>query len=69
MDWAATNNSKVVNWSDRATPTSPSQAGGNGVVLEYLIQLAKTLKIEPWFTLLAQSTDDCVRHAVMVRDR
>ena len=26
-----------------------------------LIQLANTLKIEPWFTLPAQTTDDYVR--------
>ncbi|MCY7393177.1 MAG: hypothetical protein LH647_17290, partial [Leptolyngbyaceae cyanobacterium CAN_BIN12] len=70
MDWAATNNSKLVNWSDRATPTIPSQASGNGVALEHLIQLANTLKIDPWFTLPAQASDDYMRQfAVMVRDR
>ncbi len=70
MDWAATNNSKLVNWSDRATPSSPSQASEKGVALEHLIQLANTLKIDPWFTLPAQASDDYVRQfAVMVRDR
>ncbi|PZV15148.1 MAG: hypothetical protein DCF22_07805 [Leptolyngbya sp.] len=70
MDWAATNNSKLVNWSDRATPSSPSQASGKGVALEHLIQLANTLKVDPWFTLPAQASDDYVRQfAVMVRDR
>ncbi|MBM0742478.1 hypothetical protein JOY44_12770 [Phormidium sp. CLA17] len=70
MDWAATNNSKIVNWSDRATPNSASQASGKGVALEHLIQLANTLKIDPWFTLPAQASDDYVRNfAVMVRDR
>ena len=70
MDWGATNNSKLVNWSDRATPTSASQASGKGVALEHLIQLANTLKIDPWFTLPAQANDDYVRNfAVMVRDR
>jgi hypothetical protein len=70
MDWGATNNSKLVNWSDRTTPTSPSQASGNGVALEHLIQLANTLKIDPWFTLPAEASDDYVRQfAMMVRDR
>ncbi len=70
MDWGATNNSKLVHWSDRATPSSPSQASGKGVALEHLIQLANTLKIDPWFTLPAQASDDYVRQfAVMVRDR
>jgi hypothetical protein len=70
MDWGATNNSKLVNWSDRTTPNSASQASGKGVALEHLIQLANTLKIDPWFTLPAQASDDYVRQfAVMVRDR
>jgi hypothetical protein len=70
MDWGATNHSKLVNWSDRTTPASPSQASGNGVALEHLIQLANTLKIDPWFTLPAQASDDYMRQfAVMVRDR
>lgn len=70
MDWGATNNSKLVNWGDRTTPTSATQSSGNGVALEHLIQLANTLKIDPWFTLPAQASDDYVRNfAVMVRDR
>ena len=70
MDWEATNNSTLANWSDRATLTSATQATSKGVALEYLIQLANTLKIDPWFTLPAQANDDYVRNfATMVRDR
>ncbi len=70
MDWMATNNSDVVNWSDRNTPTSARQSGGKGVALEYIIQLANTLKIDPWFTIPAKASDDYVRQfATMVRDR
>ena len=70
MDWMATNNSEVVNWRDRATPTSVRQSGGKGVALEHLIQLANTLKIDPWFTIPAKASDDYVRQfATLVRDR
>lgn len=70
MDWMATNNSEVVNWTDRNTPNSIRQSGSKGVALEHLIQLANTLKIDPWFTLPAKASDDYVRQfATMVRDR
>lgn len=70
MDWMATNHSEVVNWSDRTTLNSARQAGAKGVALEYLIQLANTLKIDPWFTIPAKASDDYVRQfATMVRDR
>ncbi len=70
MDWEATNNSTLASWSDRATTTSATQGTSKGVALEYLIQLANTLKIDPWFTLPAQADDDYVKNfATMVRDR
>ncbi|MBF2027200.1 MAG: hypothetical protein IGS48_10595 [Oscillatoriales cyanobacterium C42_A2020_001] len=69
MDWGGTNNSKVVNWADRTTLTSARQSN-NGVALEHMIQLANTLKIDPWFTIPAKASDDYVRQfAKMVRDR
>jgi len=70
MDWEATNNSTLANWSDRITTTSATQATSKGVALEYLIQLANTLKIDPLFTIPAQASDDYVqKFAAMVRDR
>lgn len=70
MDWMATNHSEVVHWNDRATPNSVRQAGGKGVALEHMIQLANTLKVDPWFTLPAKASDDYMRQfATMVRDR
>jgi len=70
MDWMATNHSEVVNWADRSTPNSVRQAGGKGVALEHMIQLANTLKVDPWFTIPAKASDDYVRQfATMVRDR
>jgi hypothetical protein len=68
MDWGGTNHSKQREWSDRPTVDRPTQA--TGVALDYQIQLANTLKINPWFTLPAEASDDYVRQfATMVRDR
>jgi PA14 domain len=70
MDWQFTNNSNLQTWEQRTTPTSPTQAGANGAALEYQIQLANQLKINPWFTIPAKADDNYVRQfATMVRDR
>jgi len=70
MDWMSTNNSPVVNWSERSTPNSVRYSTDRGVPLEVMIQLANTLKIDPWFTIPAKASDDYVRQfATMVRDR
>ncbi|MGC8713809.1 MAG: hypothetical protein ACP5RH_15575, partial [Leptodesmis sp.] len=70
MDWGATNNSPLVNWADRTTINSATQASNQGVALEYMIQLANTLKINPWFNIPAEASDDYVRQfATMVRDQ
>lgn len=70
MDWMSTNNSPVVNWTDRNKPNTLSQAGDKGAALEYMIQLANATKASPWFTIPHQASDDYVRQfATMVRDR
>ncbi|WP_445926099.1 hypothetical protein [Leptodesmis sp.] len=70
MDWGATNNSPLVNWADRTTINSATQTSNQGVALEYMIQLANTLKINPWFNIPAEASDDYVRQfATMVRDQ
>ncbi len=70
MDWGATNNSPLLNWTDRTTINSATQASNQGVALEYMIQLANTLKINPWFNIPAEASDDYVRQfATMVRDQ
>jgi hypothetical protein len=70
MDWQSTNNSNLKEWAERTTPNSATQSTGKGVALEYMIQLANTLKVEPWFTVPHQASDDYVRQfAKMVRDR
>lgn len=70
IDWMRTNGSPVVNWADRATLDSATQATDRGVALEYMIQLANTLQANPWFNMPHAASDDYVRRfATMVRDQ
>lgn len=59
MDMAETNNSSVVNWSDRNTPNSATQTK-KGVSLEYLIALANASGKDLWINVPHQATDDYV---------
>jgi hypothetical protein len=61
MDWQRTNDSPVVNWADRPTPASFSQAGKGGVALEYMLQAADAVGADPWFCMPHLATDDSVR--------
>jgi len=68
MDWMETNNSKQIHWKDRPLSEDFSQATQKGVALEYMIELANTLNIPPWFSIPHQVSDDYVRKfATMVR--
>ena len=70
MDWQKTNNSPLMNWSDRTTPNTYTQTGSSGVALEYMIDLANRLNSDPWFNMPHQSSDDFVRQfARLVKDR
>ena len=69
MDWGNTNNSPIVKWEQRATPSYVSQGHARGVALEYMIQLANTLGIDPWFCIPHQVEDDYVRQfAALVKN-
>lgn len=69
MDWARTNDSPIVKWEQRATPSSVSQGHARGVALELMIQLANTLGIDPWFCIPHQADDDYVRQfALLVKN-
>ncbi|MEP7057997.1 MAG: hypothetical protein ABI809_09535 [Caldimonas sp.] len=69
MDWAATNGSPVVRWSERALPTDVSYAS-RGVPLEAMIDLANELQAEPWFCIPHRADDDFVRRfALLLRSR
>ncbi len=59
MDLASTNNSTIVNWSDRATPSTALQSQ-KGVAWEYIIQLANQTGKDVWVNIPHQATDDYV---------
>lgn len=70
MDWQRTNNSSVFNWSQRAKPTDPRWSTDLGVPLEVCIDLANTLKADPWLCIPHQADDECIRAmAKLVKER
>jgi hypothetical protein len=70
MDWQRTNTTRQVNWSDRNTPASATQAERKGVAIELLIELANELNADAWVCMPAQANDDYIRKfAQLVKDR
>jgi hypothetical protein len=70
MDWLKTNNSNDEKWADRAHVDDATQAGRKGIALEYCLQLATTLDIDPWLCIPHKADDDYVRNfAKMVKDK
>lgn len=69
MDWGRTNNSPLVNWSERTTPQSAFQSSDKGVAAELMVQLANQALIDPWVCMPHRASDDYVtRYAMLVRD-
>jgi len=68
-EWQFTNDSRVVNWSDRTLPTEPSQLGGRsnwdwdfrGVAWEYCIELANLVNADIWVNIPHKASDDYVK--------
>lgn len=60
MDWMLTNNSKVKNWDERAKPTYCNYTE-KGVPLEVMIDLCNRRKINPWFCMPHEATDDYIK--------
>ena len=71
MDWGLTNHSPVVEWSDRTRVDDLTYANGKGgVPIERMIELANTLRVDPWFCIPHQASDDYVaRFAALVHDK
>lgn len=68
MDWGGTNNSPVVNWSDRSQPTAMIQTL-KGVDWEDIIALGNATKRDIWINIPVQATDAYVTQlAALVRD-
>ena len=58
MDQMNTNNSTVVNWSDRRTS---SKFGGSGVALEDIVALSNQANVSPWLNIPHMASDDYVK--------
>ncbi|HQU74706.1 MAG TPA: hypothetical protein PLG66_20535, partial [Calditrichia bacterium] len=69
MDWMRTNNNETETWSQRTSPQHRSFAGGTGVPVEVMVELANRLQIDPWFCMPHRADDHFVREfARYVRD-
>ncbi|WP_084067757.1 hypothetical protein [Desulfocicer vacuolatum] len=60
MDWGRTNASPVVTWNDRTQPGDYTQAGNNGVALEYMVMLANDLEKDLWICIPHQADDNYI---------
>ena len=70
MDWQRTNGSDVVSWNDRANPNYFTQGTGDGVAIEYMIDLCNQLGADPWFCMPHKANDRYVeKFAALVKSR
>ena len=70
MGWQRTNNSIVKDWANRTTKSTYTQAVPGGVAVEYMVELANELRVDPWFCMPHAATDDYVtQFATLVRDQ
>lgn len=60
MDWQDTNNSEQRDWAGRPKPDDCNYTE-KGAPVEVMVRLCNELKINPWFCLPHQATDDYVR--------
>lgn len=60
MDWAQTNYTQAVNWTDRTPATARSWYVTTGVPLESMLDLAGKVGADPWVNIPAHATDDYV---------
>lgn len=57
LNFTRTNDSRVVNWSDRNTYNNYTQAMGNGASWEHVIELANVARKDIWINIPHQATD------------
>ena len=70
MDWMRTNGSDTTAWSDRPKPDYYTQGTGDGVALEYMIDLCNELGADPWFCMPHLANDRYVENfAQLVKQR
>ena len=61
MQWQETNFAPTVDWSERSTPETYSQAAEHGVAVEFLVELCNTADKGGWFTMPYLANDNYVR--------
>lgn len=61
MDWANANLNDDVRWANRTRLAHASQDRKTGVAVEYMIELAKAMDANPWFTVPYAADDDYAR--------
>jgi hypothetical protein len=62
MDFANTNNSTQIEWSDRNTKQHYTQGNSKGVAWEYMIDLANELNADIWICVPHMASDDYISH-------
>lgn len=69
MDWMSTNNSEQSEWNKRPTVDKATYSYDGGVPVEIMIELANRLKVDSWFNMPHQATDEYMTNfAQMVKD-
>jgi hypothetical protein len=69
MDWQQTNGNAPVTWATRHTPQSLNALGGDGIAVEDMVELAKLVNADAWFTVPWNADADYVeRFARYVHD-
>lgn len=63
MDFMQTNGSSKTSWSDRSKPTD--SRFGNGVPLEWLVDLANQLNCDAWFCMPHRANDDYIKQSAI----
>ena len=65
MDWGRTNNSEIVNWSDRTPEVYYSQGLSSGVSLERMTALVNLTERDAWICVPHQATDEYVERLAL----
>ncbi len=69
MNFGNINDNPLVRWENRPRTTDYVQTSSRGVSAEYMLMLANTMDIDPWFTIPHMADDEYVRNfARLVRD-
>ncbi len=69
MDWGNTNGNSIKHWRNRTRRATNTQAGSNGVALEFMIQLANQQNQDMWMCIPANADDRFVRLTAYVIKR